>query len=66
MTNSMPAMFARLLSAKTRRQTTPNDSSWSAWRRRLLIKLEAIIQGEFTSDFIGQVECAVAGQQRAA
>ena len=38
----------------------------SRMRRFLLIKLEATIQGEFTRDFIRQVECEIAGEQRAA
>lgn len=35
-------------------------------RRFLLVRLTATIQGEFTRDFIGEVERASAGQQRAA
>jgi hypothetical protein len=61
--NARDAAFAERQSAAT---TDAQRFELERMRRFLLVKLEAIIQGESTRDFIRQVECEIAGEQRAA
>jgi hypothetical protein len=60
------AQDAALVARQNAATTDAQRFELERMRRFLLIKLEAIIHGEMTRDLIRQVECDVAGQQRAA